>query len=366
MAKDGEMVVSPTLPNRPKAPPRRPGRPHAQARHLHTHETIIASGSVTAGTGGVWSARAVGAHGVGKPTAALPCVFESGVLLENGSGLCCPGGRPRSPLPARPAASTPPGAPRTTHRWTQLVFTQGRARWDPGAGSGAAGRGRHGAPFVGLAVHKKVVSFGSCHWLRGLLPRTLAPRDGLHQTNSRQAPCVLNLNFSKGRQGPGRGGAMHHCGWWARARVLRHQMKRGNEGIFLRFCVVAGSSAVLRPPPPPEGPGAPLTPTTPTRYAVCVAPPKCGTQAMRGWRRGPCAGGCHCQWRFPQRPGIGSPHSTQPLSFVHMSCMHSGPRGLCAQWGAPLSRSHTPAERGPPYPQYVLGRRFWARNVTIA
>ena len=114
----GEMVGSPKLPNRPKAPPRRPRRPHAQARHLHTHETIIASGSVTAGTGGVWIARAVGAHGVGKPTAALPCVFESGVLLENGSGLCCTGGRPRSPLLARPAASTPPGAPRTTHRYS--------------------------------------------------------------------------------------------------------------------------------------------------------------------------------------------------------------------------------------------------------
>ena len=62
----GEMVVSPTLPNRPKAPPRRPGRPHAQARHLHTHETIIASGSVTAGTGGVRNAWAVGARGGGR------------------------------------------------------------------------------------------------------------------------------------------------------------------------------------------------------------------------------------------------------------------------------------------------------------
>ena len=249
---------SPKLPNRPKAPPRRPRRPHAQARHLHTHETIIASGSVTAGTGGVWNARAVGAHGVGKPTAALPCVFESGVLLENGSGLCCPGGRPRSPLPARPAASTPPGAPRTTHRWTQLVFTQGRARWDPGAGSGAAGRGRHGAPFVGLAVHKKVGSFGSCHWLQGLLPRTLAPRDGLHQTNSRQAPCVLNLNFSKGRQGPGRGGAMHHCGWWAHARVLRHQMKRGNEGFsFVSVCRCSVPSSPVPPPPVLRGSGRP-------------------------------------------------------------------------------------------------------------
>ncbi len=213
-----------------------------------------------------------------------------------------------------------------------------------------------------------------CQCPRGLLPHTLAPRDGLHQTDLRQAPCVLNLNFSKGRQGPGRGGVKHHCGWWARARVLRHQMKRGNEGFsFVSVsdcvslqCPQQSCGPTTPPSPRPEG-APPLTPTTPTRHAVCVAPPKCGTQAMRGWRGGPCAGGCHCQWRFPQRPGIGSPHSTQPLSFVHMSCMHSGPRGLCAQWGgAPLSRSHTPAERGPPYPQYVLGRRFWARNVTLA
>ena len=303
--------------------------------------------------------------GWGTPTAACLVCLKVGFCWKMAAACAAQGADPGHrcrPAP-RHQRHLVPRAPRTAG--PNLYLHKGVRGGTRGRGLALRGGGATGHPLLGWQFTKKMGSFGSCHWLRGLLPRTLAPRDGLHQTNSRQAPCVLNLNFSKGRQGPGRGGAMHHCGWWAHARVLHHQKKRGNEGIFLRFCVV--SSAVLRPPPPrPEGPGAPLTPTTPTRYAVCVAPPKCGTQAMRGWRRGPCAGGCHCQWRFPQRPGIGSPHSTQPLSFVHMSCMHSGPRGLCAQWGAPLSRSHTPAERGPPYPQYVLGRRFWARNVTIA
>ena len=71
---------------------------------------------------------------------------------------------------------------------------------------------------------------------------------------------------------------------------------------------------------------------------------------------------------FHNGPGLGhrTPNALhQPLSLVHMSRMHSGPRGLCAQWGgASESLSHTSGAW--PYPQYVLGRRFWARNVTIA
>ena len=82
MATDGEVVGSPKLPNRPKAPPRRPRRPHAQARHLHTHETIIASDSVTAGTGGVWIARAVGAHGVGNQLPPCLVCLKVGPLLD--------------------------------------------------------------------------------------------------------------------------------------------------------------------------------------------------------------------------------------------------------------------------------------------
>ena len=40
---------------------------------------------------------------------------------------------------------------------------------------------------------------------------------------------------------------------------------------------------------------------------------------------------------------------------------------LRAMGGASESLSHTSVAHGrPPYPQYVLGRRFWARNVTIA
>ena len=171
------------------------------------------------------------------------------------------------------------------------------------------------------------------------------------------------LELQQGQAGAGTRGS--HAPLWlvgARAGLAPPKETRKRRYLPSFLCRVLSSPA---PPPPPEGPGAPLTPTTPTRYAVCVAPPKCGTQAMRGWRRGPCAGCCHCQWRFPQRPGIGTPHSTQPLSLVHMSRMHSGPRGLCAQWGgASESLSHTSGAW--PYPQYVLGRRFWARNVTIA
>jgi hypothetical protein len=283
--------------------------------------------------------RAGGGGHMGWENQLPPCL----VCLKSEMAAACaargadPGHRCR-PAPRRQRHLVP-RAPRTAG--PNLYLHKGVRGASPGRGLGLRG----GAPFVGLAVHKKVVSFGSCHWLPpGLLPRTLAPRDGLHQTNSRQAPCVLNLNFSKGRQGPGRGGAMHQCGWWAHARVLRHQMKTRKRRFlpsFLCRCSVLSSPACPLPPCP-EGLGAPLTSITPTRYAVCVAPPKCGTQAIRGWERGPCAGCGHCQWRFPQRPGIGTPHSTQPLSLVHMSCMHSGPRGLCAPWGgASESLSHT-------------------------
>jgi hypothetical protein len=156
LAKDGKMVVSPKLPNRPKAPPRRPGRPHAQARHLHTHETIIASGSVTAGTGGVRNAWAVGARGVGRTNCrpAFVCL-KSGLLVGNGSGCAAHGADPGHrcrPAP-RHQRHLVPRAPRTAI--ANLFLQKGVRGASPGRGLGLRGGGATGRPFLGWQFTKK-------------------------------------------------------------------------------------------------------------------------------------------------------------------------------------------------------------------
>jgi hypothetical protein len=155
LAKDGKMVVSPTLPNHPKAPPRRPGRPHAQARHLHTHETIIASGSVTAGIWGVRNAWAGGTWGGENQLPPCLVCLKSGVLLENGSGCAAQGADPGHrcrPAP-RHQRHLVPRAPCTAI--ANLFLQKGVRGASPGRGLGLRGGGAPGHPFFGLAVHKK-------------------------------------------------------------------------------------------------------------------------------------------------------------------------------------------------------------------
>ena len=100
-----------------------------------------------AGGGGTWG---------GKPTAALPCVFESGSFVGLiGSGCAAQGADPGHrcrPAP-RHQRHLVPRAPRTAI--ANLFLQKGVRGASPGRGLGLRGGGATGRPFLGWQFHQK-------------------------------------------------------------------------------------------------------------------------------------------------------------------------------------------------------------------